>query len=92
MASSPHIPSTLVDLPVSLGMESHLKEAVLGIVALAASGADQVSAPCSTLAIVVFGDGERGAAAAGDEEHAQRRLGFCFGRGFGAVFHGTIAA
>ena len=52
-------------------MESHLEETVLGIVALAASGAAEVAAPCRALAIVVFGDGEGSAAAAGNEEHAK---------------------
>jgi hypothetical protein len=65
------IASTLVDLPVSLGMESHLKEPVLGVVTFAASWADQIAAPSGTVAVIIFGDGEGRAAAAGDEEHAQ---------------------
>jgi len=52
-------------------MKSHLQKAVFGVVPLLASGADQVTAPGSTLAIVVFGDSEGRAAAARDEEHAE---------------------
>ena len=57
---------TVIDLPVSLGVKSHLKEAVFRIVAFAASGTDHVAAPCGSEAIVVFGNGEGCAAAAGD--------------------------
>ena len=68
---APHIPSTFIDLPVALGMESHLKEPVLRVVALAASRTDQVTAPGGALAVAVFGDGEGSAAAARDKEHAE---------------------
>lgn len=57
-------------------MEPHLKQAVLRIVALAASGTGQVAVPGSALAIVVFRDSEGRAAAAWYEEHPQGRLGF----------------
>jgi len=56
----------VVDFPVAFGMESHLKEAVLGIVALAAGGAGHVAAPGGAFAVVIFGDRECGAATAGD--------------------------
>jgi len=54
-------------------MESHLEETVLGIVTLAASGAGEIAAPSGALTIVVFRDGEGGAAAAGDEKHMESR-------------------
>lgn len=53
-------------------MESHLEEAVFGVVMFAASGADHVTAPGSTLAVVILGDREGDAAAARDEKHAER--------------------
>jgi len=53
-------------------MESHLKKAVLGIVALTAAGADHVTAPGRSLAVVVIGDSEGDTAAARDEEHLER--------------------
>ena len=56
-------------------MESYLKEAVLGIVALAAARANQVTTPGSSLAIVVLGHSERGAATARDQEHAKGARG-----------------
>ena len=52
-------------------MKAHLEEAVFGVVALATAGADQVAAPGGSLTIIVLGDGEGGAAAAGDQEHAK---------------------
>src|SRR3954462_7181249 len=57
-------------------MESHLEEAVFGIVALAAAWAFEIAAPGGALVIVVFGDREGGAATARDQEHAERRRGF----------------
>ena len=72
----PWISSTLVDLPVTLRVESHLKQAVSGIVALPASGAEEIAAPVCALMIVVFGDRKGRSAAARDQEHAQGRLGF----------------
>jgi len=63
----------VVDLPVTLRMESHLEEAVFGIVALAAAWAFEIAAPGGALVIVVFGDREGGAATARDQEHAERR-------------------
>ena len=68
-------PLTLVDFPIALRVESHLEETVLGVVALAAAGADQVAAPGRALAVVVLGHGEGCAAAAGDQKHAVGVLG-----------------
>ena len=64
--ASYRIDLTFVDLPVAFGVKSHLEEAVFGIVTFAASGADHVAAPGGAFAVVVFGDGEGGAAAARD--------------------------
>jgi len=61
----------VIDFPVALGVKSHLKQTVLGIVTLAAAGTLQITAPRGALVIIVLCDGERSAAAAGDEEHAQ---------------------
>ena len=55
-------------------MEAHLEKTVFGVVPLGASGANQIAAPCGALAIVVLGDGESRAAAAGNEEHVERAL------------------
>ena len=66
---------TVVDFPIAFGVESHLEEAVLGVVAFAAAGAGHVAAPGGAFAVVVFGDGECGAAATGDEEHAEGSVG-----------------
>ena len=60
---------TLVDLPISVAIIAELQEAVLWVVALTAMGTFQIAAPSGPLAIVVFGDGKSGPAAAGDEEH-----------------------
>jgi hypothetical protein len=68
-------------------MESHLKQPVFGIVTLAASGANQVAAPGGALAVVILGDREGRAAAAGDQEHAKVRLGFLRGRAFDMGLH-----
>lgn len=61
-------------------MESHLKQAVLGIVTFAAAGAGQIAAPRSALAIVVLGHREGGAATARHEKHAEG-LGLLRGSG-----------
>ena len=61
----------LVDFPVAFGVESHLEEAIFGVVVLAAARADHVATPRGALTVVVLGDCESGAAAAGDEEHAE---------------------
>ena len=52
-------------------MESHLQNTILGIVALAASGTEQVATPCRPLAVIVFCDGKGHSTAAGDEKHPQ---------------------
>ena len=88
----PWISSTLVDLPITLRVESHLKQAVPGVVALTASGTDQIAVTTGALVIVVFGYGKGRSAAARDQEHAQGRLGFRSGRRFGAGFHWKLAA
>ena len=76
-----------VNLPVAFGMKSHLQQPVLGIVALAAAGTDEITSPRRALVIVVLGDGECCAATAGDEEHAQRRAGFRTLLGLASRFH-----
>src|SRR5689334_21577481 len=74
----------LVYLPVAFVMKAHLEQAVPGVVALAAAGANQEAAPCRSLMIVVLGDGEGRAATARDQEHPQvgvlLRAAFGFGR------------
>ena len=52
-------------------MESHLQNAILGIVALAASGTEHVTTPCPPLAIIVLCHGKGRPTAAGDEKHSQ---------------------
>ena len=47
-------------------MKSNLEQTIPGVVTLAAAGADHIPAPAGPLAIVVFGDGEGGAATARD--------------------------
>ena len=64
--ASYRIDLTFVDLPVAFGVKSHLEEAVFGVVAFAAAGTAEIAAPSRALAVVVFGDGEGGAAAARD--------------------------
>src|SRR5208282_635105 len=66
----------LVDCPIAFGVESHLQQAVLGIVPLAAAGTDEIAAPRRALMIVVLCHGEGCSTAAGNEKHAQRRAGF----------------
>jgi hypothetical protein len=77
----------LVHLPISLGVESHLQQAVLGIVSFAAARTDEIAAPARTLVVVILGDGKRGSATAGDEEHAQRWLGLRALLGLTPGFH-----
>jgi hypothetical protein len=62
---------TLIYLPVALGVKSHLKKAILGIVFLAAAGAGEITTPGRSAMIIVLGDGESCAAAARDEKHAE---------------------
>lgn len=62
---------TLVNFPIAFGVEPYLKDAVLGIVALAAAGTNHVTTPRGSPAVIVLGHCERGAAAAWDEEHAE---------------------
>jgi hypothetical protein len=74
-------------------VKSHLQQAVFGVVSFSAFWARDVAAPGGTALVVVFGDRERLAAAAGEEEHAERRGGFVGGCGlcvsfYGAMFHG----
>lgn len=61
----------VVDFPIALGVESHLEEAVFGIVAFAAAGTNHVAAPGGSEAVVIFGYRERSAATAGNQEHAE---------------------
>ena len=72
--------SALIDFPIAFGVESHLEQAVLRIMALAAAGTGHVAAPSRALAIVVLGYGEGGAATAGDQEHAEGAFGGCLQR------------
>ena len=75
-----------VNLPIPLAMITNFQQPVFGIVALAAIRADQITAPCSALVIVVLRNRERRSAAAWNQKHSQRRraLGFF---GFTAGLH-----
>jgi len=75
-----------VDLPVTFAVESHFQQPIFGIMVLAAAGTDHVAAPCRSLAVVVFGNGESHAATAWDEEHAEGSLWLGPGSGFGSGF------
>jgi hypothetical protein len=66
---------TVVHLPIALGLESHLKQAVLGIVTLAATGTRKIATPGRSLMIIILSYGEGKAATAGDQEHPERRFG-----------------
>ena len=61
----------VIDFPVAFGVESHLEQAVFGIVTLAATRAYKIAAPGGALVVVVFSDRESRPATARDEEHAQ---------------------
>jgi hypothetical protein len=65
--------AALVYLPISLAVESHLQQPVLGIVPLPTSGTDEIPAPICALTIEIRGHGKRCAATARDEKHAERR-------------------
>lgn len=54
-------------------MVANPEQPVLGIVPLTAFRTDQIAAPRCALAIIVFGNGKRCPATAGNQEHAQRR-------------------
>src|SRR5579864_2316082 len=80
----------LIDLPIAFGVESDLEQPVLGVVALAASGAGKITAPGRALMIIVLGDGKGCAAAAWNQKHAQGRGTFlALASGFG--FFGLAA-
>src|SRR3974390_2607058 len=82
----------VIDLPVSLGMESHLHQPVLGIVPFSASWTDQIAAPCSSLAIIIFRNRKGRAATAGDQKHAERRLSTGFLGALALGFHDSSTA
>jgi hypothetical protein len=75
-------------------MESHLEQAILGIVALAASGARQVTTPCRSLAVIILGDGEGHPTTAGDEKHSEPSvlITLLFVPGCGERFHDCSTA
>src|SRR5579862_464885 len=77
----------VIHFPIAFGMKAHLEQAVPGIVALAAAGADQIAAPCRSLMIVVLGDRKGRAATARDEEHPQAGVLLCVFFGLGRSFH-----
>jgi hypothetical protein len=60
---------TLVHLPISFRMETHLQQTVLGVVSLAAARADQVTALGRALMIIIFRHRKGCSATARDEEH-----------------------
>src|SRR5215469_4500475 len=76
--------SAAVDFPVAFGLESHLEQAVLGIVAFTAFRTNQIAAPGGTLTVVIFGYGKSCAAAARDQEHAERARGLAAIDGLGS--------
>lgn len=53
-------------------MKSYAEEAILGIVAFAAAGTDEIAAPSGAMTIIIFGNSEGGAATAGNKEHSER--------------------
>jgi hypothetical protein len=75
-------PLALIDFPVTLRMESHLQQPVLGIVSLPASGTNEVAAPSRALMVVVLCYGECGPATARHQKHAESRFAFCAAFGF----------
>src|SRR5579863_5372546 len=79
--------SAVVHFPIALGMETHLQEAILWIVALAASWTGQVPAPGSSLPIEILGDCESDAAAARNQKHAKAGCVFSVGLGLAAFLH-----
>src|SRR5580700_2253100 len=81
---------TLVHLPVSLRVESHLQKAVLGVVSFPAAWADQITSPGRTLMVVILRHGESCSAAAGHQEHAQVRRALRMLLGFAPAFHHPV--
>ena len=78
---------TLVYLPISFSVESHLQQTVLGIVSLPAAGTNQVTAPGRALMIVILRHRKSCSATARDEEHAQQRFLFRTLFVLGLTFH-----
>jgi hypothetical protein len=60
-----------IDCPISLALIAELQQAVLRVVPLATVGTLQVTAPCASLAIIVFRNGKSSATTAGDEINLQ---------------------
>jgi hypothetical protein len=73
---------TAIHLPVSIALKAELQKAVLGIVALAALGTLQVTAPSWALPIVVLGDRKGCAATAGHEIELEALFGVSIHAGF----------
>ena len=63
--------SAVLHAPIALAMIAELQQSVLGIVALAAVGADQEVTPLRSVTIVLLGNGEAGTAAAWHQEHLE---------------------
>ncbi len=74
MARLAGVQLALIDLPETFALIAELQQAVFGIVALAATRADQMTAPGGAAAVVIFRRSEGGAATARDEEHAKMLL------------------
>jgi hypothetical protein len=62
---------TLVYAPIALLLISQLQQPVFGVVTLAATGANEISAPTAPLLVVVFGNGETRSTAAGNQKHLE---------------------
>ena len=63
--------SALIHLPISCALIAELQQAVLGVMPFAAVGTLQITAPRCSLAIIVFGNSERGPATARDQVHLE---------------------
>src|SRR4029077_9265519 len=60
-----------IDFPIAFAVISKMQEPGSRVMALAARGTLQITAPSSAVMIVVFGDRKRRAATAGHEKHLQ---------------------
>jgi hypothetical protein len=69
--------SALVYGPESLGVIADFKQAVLGIVALAAIRTDEITAPAAAAAIVVLGYPKSCTATARNHKHARSVVDVC---------------
>ena len=71
LAASPADCSTAADFPEALRLVIERQQAIARVVTLAAVRAGNEAAEVHSLAVVILGNGEGGAATAGDQEHAR---------------------